>query len=132
MIELCNLQGILSASDAKRAADVGIKGIIVSNHGGRQVDFAPAAIDMLPSIAQALHGRNIPILVDGGIRRGTDIIKARRQSIVALVLPFSLSCLPLIARLERIPAACDHFAPLSLSFQDCIQVKTFHRHQEGL
>ena len=50
-------------------------GIIVSNHGGRQMDYAPAAIDMLPSIVGTLRGRGIQILLDGGVRRGTDVIK---------------------------------------------------------
>ena len=70
------MQGVLSPADATRAADAGVDGVIVSNHGGRQVDYAPAAVHMLPSIAEVLRGRGIPVLVDGGIRRGTDIIKA--------------------------------------------------------
>lgn len=78
------LQGILSPADAQRAADAGVDGVIVSNHGGRQVDFAPAAIEMLPAVAQALRGRDIPILMDGGIRRGTDIIKVLQISLQAL------------------------------------------------
>ena len=49
-------------------------GIVVSNHGGRQLDFSPAAFDMLPAVARVVGGR-VPILVDGGVRRGTDIIK---------------------------------------------------------
>lgn len=70
------VKGVLSPADATRAADAGVDGVIVSNHGGRQVDYAPAAVDMLPPIAEVLRGRGIPVLVDGGIRRGTDIIKA--------------------------------------------------------
>ncbi|KAK9814510.1 hypothetical protein WJX72_007115 [[Myrmecia] bisecta] len=69
------VKGILSAADAQLAVDHGVDGIIVSNHGGRQLDFAPAAIDMLPSI-RASVGQAVPVLVDGGVRRGTDIIKA--------------------------------------------------------
>jgi len=69
------MQGVLAVADAVQAADMGVDGIIVSNHGGRQLDYAPAAIDMLPDIAKAIKGRGVTLLVDGGIRRGTDIIK---------------------------------------------------------
>jgi len=60
---------------AVRAADAGVDGVIVSNHGGRTLDGVPATIDALPAIAQAV-GQRIPVLLDGGIRRGTDIFKA--------------------------------------------------------
>ncbi|HEY9281518.1 MAG TPA: alpha-hydroxy acid oxidase [Eoetvoesiella sp.] len=69
------LKGITSAHDAQRALDLGVSGIIVSNHGGRTLDTLPATIDVLPSIAAVVNGR-VPILLDGGIRRGTDIFKA--------------------------------------------------------
>lgn len=69
------LKGILHPEDAKKALDHGVDGIIVSNHGGRQVDGAVAAIDMLPEIADVIQGE-IPLLVDSGIRRGADIVKA--------------------------------------------------------
>jgi isopentenyl diphosphate isomerase/L-lactate dehydrogenase-like FMN-dependent dehydrogenase len=75
-IPMCT-QGILAAADAVQAVDRGVDGIIVSNHGGRQLDYAPAAIDMLPSIAKAVKGRGVTLMVDGGVRRGTDIIKVR-------------------------------------------------------
>ena len=68
------LKGICRADDAKRAAD-GAKGIIVSNHGGRQMDTAPATIEVLPAIAEAVAGR-VPVLLDGGVRRGVDVLKA--------------------------------------------------------
>ncbi|KAL4451168.1 hypothetical protein ABPG77_009240 [Micractinium sp. CCAP 211/92] len=68
------LKGILSPDDARRAVQLGADGIILSNHGGRQLNFAPAAVDMLPSVAEAVGGR-VPLLVDGGITRGTDVIK---------------------------------------------------------
>ena len=54
--------------------DAGVDGIVVSNHGGRQLDTAPASLDALPAVAAAV-GRRVPVLMDGGIRRGTDIIK---------------------------------------------------------
>ena len=69
------IKGVLAPDDAKKAVEIGVSGIIVSNHGGRQLDFAPAAIDVLPLIATAVNKR-IPILVDGGIRRGTDVVKS--------------------------------------------------------
>ena len=69
------LKGILHADDARRAADEGIDGIVVSNHGGRQVDGAIATLDALPPIVAAVDGR-IPILLDSGIRSGADAFKA--------------------------------------------------------
>ncbi|MGC7096076.1 alpha-hydroxy acid oxidase [Amycolatopsis lurida] len=66
------LKGILHPEDARIAVDGGISGILVSNHGGRQLDAAPAAIDALPRVAEAVDGR-IPVLVDGGVRRGADV-----------------------------------------------------------
>ena len=69
------LKGITSVTYAKKAIELGIDGIIVSNHGGRTIDTLPSTIELLPKIAKAVDGK-IPILFDGGIRRGTDIIKA--------------------------------------------------------
>jgi 4-hydroxymandelate oxidase len=69
------LKGILHPDDALRAIDAGASAIVVSNHGGRNLDTAPATIDVLPRVAERARGR-IPLLVDGGIRRGTDVVKA--------------------------------------------------------
>lgn len=69
------LKGILHSDDASRAVNCGVDGIIVSNHGGRQVDGAIAALDALPAVVQAVTGK-IPVLFDSGIRRGADIMKA--------------------------------------------------------
>ena len=69
------LKGILSASDALRAAAAGLDGIIVSNHGGRQLDGEIAALDALPAVAEAVGGR-LTVLFDSGIRGGADILKA--------------------------------------------------------
>ena len=69
------LKGILNADDAKTAAAAGVDGIIVSNHGGRQLDGAPAAIAVLPEIARAV-GDRIEVLFDSGIRSGQDVLKA--------------------------------------------------------
>jgi len=68
-------KGVLTAEDAVLCLDHGIDGIIVSNHGGRSMDYAPATLEALPEIVDAVKGR-VPVLVDGGFRRGTDILKA--------------------------------------------------------
>jgi L-lactate dehydrogenase (cytochrome)/(S)-mandelate dehydrogenase len=69
------LKGVLHPDEARMAVERGIDALIVSNHGGRQLDGAPATIDALPGIVDAVGGR-VPILIDGGIRRGSDVVKA--------------------------------------------------------
>jgi isopentenyl diphosphate isomerase/L-lactate dehydrogenase-like FMN-dependent dehydrogenase len=69
------LKGILHPDEAKVAINHGIDGLIVSNHGGRQLDGAPASIDALPAVIEAA-GDRIPVLIDGGVRRGSDVVKA--------------------------------------------------------
>ncbi|MCB0703826.1 MAG: lactate 2-monooxygenase [Saprospiraceae bacterium] len=69
------LKGILHPDDAKKALEIGIDGIIVSNHGGRQIDGAVSTIEMLPEICQAVQGK-IPVLLDSGVRTGADVFKA--------------------------------------------------------
>jgi L-lactate dehydrogenase (cytochrome)/(S)-mandelate dehydrogenase len=69
------LKGILHPGEAAEAVARGIDGVIVSNHGGRQLDGAAATLDALPAVVAAVGGR-IPVLVDGGIRRGSDVVKA--------------------------------------------------------
>ena len=69
------VKGILTAEDAELAVSAGVDGVVVSNHGGRQLDGAPAGITVLPEVVGAVAGR-VPVLVDGGIRRGTDVVKA--------------------------------------------------------
>lgn len=69
------IKGILNPRDALRVAQMGGDAVIVSNHGGRQLDGAPATFDALPAVVAALNGR-IPVMLDGGIRRGSDIVKA--------------------------------------------------------
>ena len=69
------IKGLLTVEDCVRAAEIGADAVAISNHGGRQLDWAVAPLDLLPAVRQALGGR-ITILVDGGVRRGTDIIKA--------------------------------------------------------
>ncbi|KAJ2158990.1 Hydroxyacid oxidase 1 [Coemansia sp. RSA 552] len=69
------VKGVLTAEDARLAVEAGVDGIIVSNHGGRQMDTAPATIDVLEEVCQAVDGR-IEVYLDGGVRRGTDVFKA--------------------------------------------------------
>ena len=69
------IKGVLTAEDAKRSIDEGAAGIVVSNHGGRQLDGVPASLHALPEVVAAVNGR-VEILMDGGVRRGTDIVKA--------------------------------------------------------
>jgi (S)-mandelate dehydrogenase len=69
------IKGLLTVEDCVRAAEIGADAVAISNHGGRQLDWAVAPLDLLPAVRRAL-GDRLTILVDGGIRRGTDIIKA--------------------------------------------------------
>ena len=69
------LKGISHPSDAQMAMQLGVDGLIVSNHGGRTLDTLPPTLDVLPAVVAVTQG-NIPVLLDGGIRRGTDIVKA--------------------------------------------------------
>jgi len=69
------LKGVLHPEDAKIALAHGVDGLLLSNHGGRQLDTAPATIDLLPEMVEAVGGA-IPVLLDGGVRRGTDVAKA--------------------------------------------------------
>jgi isopentenyl diphosphate isomerase/L-lactate dehydrogenase-like FMN-dependent dehydrogenase len=79
------LKGILTAEDALLALDAGVDGIVVSNHGGRQLDGAPAGISALPEVVHTVDGR-IPVLMDGGVRRGTDVLKALALGAAAVLV----------------------------------------------
>ncbi|KAF3323466.1 peroxisomal (S)-2-hydroxy-acid oxidase GLO4 [Carex littledalei] len=69
------LKGILTAEDAINAVELGVSGIVVSNHGARQLDYSPATISVLEEVVKAVSGA-VPVLLDGGVRRGTDVFKA--------------------------------------------------------
>lgn len=69
------LKGVLNASDSRRMVDAGADGLVVSNHGGRQLDGAPATIDVLPEVVSAVDG-SAEVYLDGGVRRGSDVVKA--------------------------------------------------------
>jgi len=89
------LKGILNPDDAEKAIQSGISGIIVSNHSGRNLDTVPATIEALPRIAEKVNNK-IPILMDGGIRRGTDVLKAialgANAVLVGKPICFGLAC----------------------------------------
>ena len=69
------IKGVLTADDARRAVDAGAAAVVVSNHGGRQLDGAPASLKVLPEVVDAVGGQ-AEVLMDGGIRRGSDVVKA--------------------------------------------------------
>jgi 4-hydroxymandelate oxidase len=79
------VKGVVRADDARRAVEHGARAVVVSNHGGRQLDTSPATIDVLPRIADATAGR-VELLLDGGVRRGTDVLKALALGARAVLL----------------------------------------------
>ena len=79
------LKGVLRADDAVRAVDCGADGVVLSNHGGRQLDGAISGMDVLPQVAREIRGR-ASIIVDGGVRRGSDIAKALACGAEAVIL----------------------------------------------
>ncbi|MFI5841541.1 alpha-hydroxy acid oxidase [Catenuloplanes sp. NPDC051500] len=79
------LKGIVHPADAREAVERGADGIIVSNHGGRQLDNAVATLDALPGVVDAVQGR-IPVLLDGGVRRGTDVVTALALGAAAVLI----------------------------------------------
>lgn len=79
------LKGVLSVADAERAAALGVDGLVISNHGGRQLDYCVTALDVLPEIVAAVGGR-LALIADGGFRRGSDIVKALALGAQAVML----------------------------------------------
>jgi 4-hydroxymandelate oxidase len=79
------VKGLVRPDDACRAIDHGASGVVVSNHGGRQLDGAPATASVLGAIAEAVQGR-IEVLVDGGVRRGADVLRALALGARAVLL----------------------------------------------
>ncbi|MFC8504717.1 lactate 2-monooxygenase [Pedococcus sp. NPDC057267] len=79
------VKGVLHPDDARRAVEAGMDGIVVSNHGGRQVDGAVASLDALPAVRQAV-GPELPVLLDSGVRSGSDVVKAMALGATAVLL----------------------------------------------
>lgn len=79
------LKGVLNPDDAERAVKSGAAGIIVSNHGARNLDTVPATMDALPLVVERISG-HVPVLVDGGVRRGTDVLKALANGANAVLI----------------------------------------------
>ena len=79
------LKGILHPDDARKAVDAGMDGIVVSNHGGRQVDGAIATLDALPGVVEAAGGQ-VPVLLDSGVRSGADAFKAIALGATAVLI----------------------------------------------
>ena len=79
------VKGILTAEDARLCVEHGMDGIIVSNHGGRSMDYGPSTLEVLPEIVAAVNGK-VPIITDSGYRRGTDILKALALGAQAVML----------------------------------------------
>ncbi len=86
------LKGIQQPDDARRAVDAGVDGIIVSTHGGRQVDGGRGSLDSLPGVVDAVDGA-VPVLMDSGIRGGADVLKALALGATAVCLgrPYALA-----------------------------------------
>jgi 4-hydroxymandelate oxidase len=79
------VKGVLTAEDAELAVNAGVDAIIVSNHGGRQLDRSPAGLTALPEVVDAVAGR-VPVLMDGGVRRGTDVLTALALGAAAVLV----------------------------------------------
>lgn len=79
------LKGILDVEDAREAVKAGVEGVVVSNHGGRQLDGAPSSIEALPAIADAV-GADLTVLMDGGVRSGLDVLKAMARGAKACLI----------------------------------------------
>ena len=79
------VKGILTAEDARICVQRGYDGIVVSNHGGRSMDYGPSTLEVLPEIVDAVGGK-IPVLVDSGFRRGSDVVKAIALGAAAVLM----------------------------------------------
>lgn len=79
------VKGVMTAEDARRAVDIGATGILVSNHGGRQLDCTPGTVEQLPEVVAEV-GAEVDVVIDGGIRRGTDVVKAMALGARAVIV----------------------------------------------
>ncbi|GGU22235.1 alpha-hydroxy-acid oxidizing protein [Nocardioides albus] len=127
------LKGLQAPEDARRALEHGVDGIIVSNHGGRQVDGAIASIDALPSIVDEVDGR-IPVLFDSGIRSGADILKALALGADAVLLGRPYVYGLALAGAAGVQAVLEHMIAeldLSLGLVGCRSVEEIGRELLG-
>jgi isopentenyl diphosphate isomerase/L-lactate dehydrogenase-like FMN-dependent dehydrogenase len=123
------LKGIVSADDTKRAIDAGVSAVIVSNHGGRMLDGAPASLRALPEVVAAADGK-LEVLLDSGVRRGSDVIKAlslgARAVLIGRAALYGLACggeAGVTKVLSMLRADIDR----ALSFMGCPSVKALDR-----
>ena len=127
------LKGLQAPDDARRALDHGVDGIIVSNHGGRQVDGAIASIDALPGIVDEVDGR-VPVLFDSGIRSGADILKALALGADAVLVGRPYVYGLALAGAEGVQAVLEHMIAeldLSLGLVGCRSVEEIGRELLG-
>jgi isopentenyl diphosphate isomerase/L-lactate dehydrogenase-like FMN-dependent dehydrogenase len=125
------LKGILHPEDAREAVRRGVQGIIVSNHGGRQMDGAIAAIDALPAVVEAVEGR-VPVLFDGGIRRAADVLKALALGAQAVLLARPVMWALAVGGAEGVQTYLRNFLAeldLALGLLGCRTVAQVHQEQ---
>jgi isopentenyl diphosphate isomerase/L-lactate dehydrogenase-like FMN-dependent dehydrogenase len=118
------IKGVLSAEDARRAADCGAAAVIVSNHGGRQLDHVPAGATVLPSIVEAVGGR-IEVLLDGGVRRGTDVFIALALGARAVLVGRPVLWGLTLGGAEGVQAVLDHLRmelDLAMALAGCASI----------
>lgn len=101
------LKGIMTREDATRAVQAGVEGVVVSNHGGRQLDHTLGTLDALPEVVEAVAGRT-EVYVDGGVRRGTDVLKALALGARAVLVGRPLLWALALGGAEGVQAALEH------------------------
>lgn len=123
------VKGIITAEDAKLAVKCGVEGIIVSNHGARQLDYVSATISALEEVVTAVEGK-IPVFLDGGVRRGTDVLKAlalgAKGVFVGRPVPFALAVDGQRGVAKLLQMLRDEFE-LALSLAGCVRVSDIKR-----
>jgi len=123
------VKGVLTAEDTKLALQAGAAGIIVSNHGARQLDYVPATISALEEVVQAASGR-VPVFLDGGVRRGTDVLKALALGasgvFIGRPVVFSLACEGEAGVKKVLKMLRDEFE-LAMALAGCTKIKDINR-----
>jgi len=123
------VKGVMTAEDTKLAIQAGIAGIIVSNHGARQLDYVPATISALEEVVRAAQGR-VPVFLDGGVRRGTDVFKALALGASGIFIGrpvvFSLAAEGEAGVRKVLQMLRDEFE-LTMALSGCVSVKEINR-----